>query len=75
MKRCFLNVHWKGLETFHITMANATSGVGVRRWGVRLSPQKAGLSVPTAAFSPESLPGAWGFLGVPQESSKRGTVS
>lgn len=34
MKRCVLDVHWKVLETFHVIMANATSGVGVGRWGV-----------------------------------------
>lgn len=36
--KCFLDFHWKGLKTFHIIMANATSGMGARRLGVGLSP-------------------------------------
>lgn len=46
--------------------------LGVGWGGVDRQPPafRQGCSVPAAAFSP----GAWCFLGVPQESSRRGTV-
>lgn len=66
-EECFLDVHWKGLETspFPSKWQMVTQG------GRDSAPSfRQGLRILVAAF----CPGACGFLGVPQESSKRETV-
>ena len=64
-----------GDVTFHFKMANATSleglGSGVGGTQPLFSSRDYFLLLP---FALKALPGAWGFLGISQESSQRGTV-